>query len=125
MYQVKGKVLYKDGSVPKGGVAVVQVQPAKDSTAEVRKGATGTIGPDGTFELWTRVPGDGVYEGSYAVTFSVLKGPMDPTPLIQPKYMNPATSGYTLTVDDDKTDLTYEIEPMPGVTGVKASGGAG
>ncbi|MCI0331893.1 MAG: hypothetical protein L0228_01550 [Planctomycetes bacterium] len=121
MYQVSGQVLYKDGSVPRGGVAVVRLQPAQDSTAEVRKGASGAIGPDGSFDLFTRVPGDGVYEGAYNVTFAVLKGPLDPTSLIQAKYMNPATSGYTVTVDDDIDDLKFEIEPLPGVVGARAS----
>jgi hypothetical protein len=124
MYQVRGTVLYKDGSVPKGGVAVVRLQPAQGTTAEIRKGATGAINPDGSFELYTRTPGDGVYEGEYDVTFGVYKGPMDPTPLIQAKYMNPSTSGYSVTVDGDQTDLKFEIEPLPGVTGAKASAGA-
>jgi hypothetical protein len=124
MYQVSGKVLYKDGSVPKGGVAVVRLQPTSGSTAEIRKGASGAIGPDGTFELFTRVPGDGVYEGDYDVTFAIYKGPMDPTPLIPAKYMNPSTSGYTVTVDDDVSDLNFEIEPLPGASGGKASAGA-
>lgn len=121
MYQVSGRVLYKDGSVPKGGVAVVRLQPTTESTAEIRKGASGGIAPDGSFELFTRVPGDGVYEGQYDVTFLVQKGVMDATPLIQAKYMNPQTSGYNVTVDRDIDDLKFEIEPLPGVSGSRAS----
>lgn len=121
MYQVSGKVLYKDGSVPAGGVAVVRLQPAAKSGAEVRKGASGAIGSDGSFEMFTRVPGDGVYAGEYDVTFAVYKGPMDPTPLIAAKYLNPATSGYTVKVDQNISDLKFEIEPLPGVSGAKAS----
>jgi hypothetical protein len=67
MYDVRGKVLYKDGTVPRGGVAVVRLQPAEGTTAEVRQGATGAIGPDGSFEFYTRAPGDGVYGGKYDV----------------------------------------------------------
>ena len=97
MAQVKGKVFYKDGSVPQGGVKVVRFSPSKDSTAEVRKGASSDIGPDGSFELWTRKAGDGAYVGEYIVTFVMQKSPMDSEPsLIQPKYMNPATSPYTV-----------------------------
>src|SRR4051812_9131085 len=61
MARVRGKCVYKGGSVPQGGVAVVRFSPAGDSTTEVRKGATSAIDPDGSFELWTRKPGDGVY----------------------------------------------------------------
>src|SRR5262245_23636231 len=78
MAQVRGKVLYKDGSVPKGGVCAVNLMPTSASTAEVRKAASSKIGPDGSFELYTRIPGDGVYLGEYAVTFAVWKGPMEP-----------------------------------------------
>jgi hypothetical protein len=125
MYQVRGKVLYKDGSVPKGGVAVVRLQPSASSTAEIRKGASSAIGPDGSFEMCTRMPGDGVYEGDYDVTFAVLKGPMDPTPLIPVKYMSPESSGYNVKVDDDIDDLKFEIEPLPGAPRAAAAGGAG
>jgi hypothetical protein len=124
MYQVRGTVLYKDGSVPKGGVAVVRLQPSANSTAEIRKGASGAIGPDGSFELSTRVPGDGVYEGEYDVTFVVQKGVMDATPLIPAKYMSPDTSGYSVKVDQDIDNLKFELEPLPGVAGARASGGA-
>lgn len=124
MAQVKGKVLYKDGSVPRGGVCIVRFEPTKDSTAEVRKGASGAIGPDGSFEAWTRKQGDGVYLGDYAVTFAVLKGPMDPKPLILPKYMASAATPYKVTITEDVDDLKFEIEPLPGVTGGTASGSA-
>jgi hypothetical protein len=123
MYEVSGKVHYKDGSVPRGGVAVVNFRPTKESTAEVRQGASGAIGPDGSFSMFSRVTGDGVYAGDYAVTFTVIKGPMDPTSLILPKYMNALTPPFTITVDENKTDLDFEIEPLPGVSGAAAASG--
>jgi hypothetical protein len=123
MYQVSGKVHYKDGSVPRGGVSLVNFRPTKESTAEVRQGASGAIGPDGSFTMYSRVSGDGVYAGDYAVTFTVIKGPMDPTSLILPKYNNSSTPPFTITVDENKTDLDYEIEPLPGVSGAAAAGG--
>src|ERR1043165_6977008 len=55
MYHVSGKVTYKDGSIPKGTLAIVTLSPAADSTAKIRKGATGAIDPsDGSFEMMTR-----------------------------------------------------------------------
>jgi len=125
MAQVKGKVLYKDGSVPQGAVNVVRFWPTKDSTAGVRKGAAGEIGPDGSFELWTRTAGDGVYLGEYVVTFAVQKSAMDfNSSLILPKYVNSSTSPYTVTITDDVDDLKFEIEPLPRVSGGTATGGA-
>ena len=123
MSQVSGKVLYKDGTVPQGGVAVVNFQPVEGSTAEVRKGASGAIESDGSFSMWTRAPGDGVYHGKYEVSFVVLKSPTDPTSLVVPKYSNARSSGYQVEVDDDIDDLQFEIEPMPGVTGAPAASG--
>src|SRR4051812_48556310 len=73
MYQVRGKVIYKDGSVPTGTLAIVLFSPSPDSTAMVRKSASGPIGPDGSFEMVTRVPGDGVHHGEYGVIFRVLQ----------------------------------------------------
>lgn len=123
MYEVSGHVYYKDGTVPRGGVAVVFLQPTKESSATVRKGASGAIQPDGSFQLWTRRAGDGVHKGEYNVGFNVLKSPMDPKPLIHEKYTNPATSGYSVTVDRDINDLKFEIEPLPGVTGAPPGSG--
>ncbi len=110
--QIRGKVLFKDGTVPKGGVCVVKFEPAEDTTAEIRKAASGRIEPDGSFEMATRKPGDGVFLGNYAVTFSVWKGPRDPTSLIALKYTRAGTTPYKIIVDGDKDDLFYEIEPI-------------
>jgi hypothetical protein len=123
MYNVSGKVLYTDGSVPTGGVAVVRLQPSTTSTAEIRKGASGAIGPDGSFDLSTRMQGDGVYEGEYDVSFVVQKGVMDTTSLIPPKYMDPQQSGYNVTVDRNIDDLEFKIEPLPGAPRGAATGG--
>jgi hypothetical protein len=124
MVRVRGKVTYKDGSIPQGGVAVVNFTPASDSTAEIRKGATGAIESDGSFEMTTRMPGDGVYLGSYNVAFVVQRNAMDATTsLILPKYNSPSMSGYSVTIDKPKDDLHFEIEPLPGAGGASAAGG--
>lgn len=112
MVQVSGRVLYKDGTVPKGGVCVVQFQPAADSPATIRKAASGEIGEDGSFEAYTRKPGDGVIIGKYDVTFAVWKGAMQPISLIDAKYTRAETTPYHLTIDDDLRDLEFVIEPI-------------
>jgi hypothetical protein len=111
--QVSGMVLMKDGSVPQGGVRVVQFVPAKDSTAEIRKGASGEIRDDGSFVAYTRKPGDGVLLGKYDVTFSVWKSPMDSTSLIDPKFSRASTTPHHITVTDDVDDLKFELETAP------------
>lgn len=112
MYHVSGMVLNKDGSVPRG-LGAVHFEPTADSTATIRKVATGVIGKDGTFELMTRKPGDGVFQGDYAVTIAVVKSAMDPTPLSPEKYGNAKTTPFPpVTVDRNISDLKFEIEPL-------------
>ena len=114
MYQVSGKVLYMDGSVPKAPVCLVRLEPTRESTAEIRKVASGEIDPkDGSFKLSTRVPGDGVLPGEYYVAFTLCKSAMDTKPLIPDKYAYANQTPYKLTVDGDKNNLKYEIEPLP------------
>ncbi len=115
MYHVSGKVAYKDGSVPKGAVAVVLFAPAEDSTAEIRKGASGSIEPDGSFEMVTRMPGDGVNRGNYGVTFRVIADTDHPnSSLVAAKYTTPTSPQFKVTVDRDISDLDYVIEKADG-----------
>jgi hypothetical protein len=124
MVKVSGKVLYKDGTVPKGGVSVVNFTPTKDSTAEIRKSASSPIGPDGSFSLSTIAPNDGVYVGDYAVTITVWPGPMDPRSLVDPKYGSPMLTPFKEKIDHERDDLKYEVERAPGVTGAAAAAAA-
>jgi hypothetical protein len=116
MYQVRGKVTYKDGSVPKGILAIVTLTPTGDSSATVRKGASGPIEPDGSFVMVTRVPGDGVHRGEYGVSFRVLRDATSTTSLISPKYSSMAPPPFTVNVDHDISDLSYQIERAEGVS---------
>jgi hypothetical protein len=112
MAQVSGRVTFKDGSIPKGGVCVVRFEPTKDTTAKIRKAASGGIQPDGSFVMSTQRPDDGVYCGKYHVTFTVWKAPREPVSLISDEYTNSATTPYHVTVDGDMHDLVFEIEPL-------------
>jgi len=115
MYHVKGHVFYKDGTVPAGAIRVVVFQPKRD--AAVRKGASGAIDPDGSFEMWTKTTGDGVNKGDYDVGFTILKSPRDSTPLIKDAWATPGGAAGSITVDHNIDDLKFVIEPLPGVTG--------
>jgi hypothetical protein len=107
---VSGKAVYADGSPITGGARVIRLEPSSDTTAEIRKVASGVIEQDGSFELFTQKPGDGVIAGKYKVTFTVMDKPMGGKSLIPLKYTTDDQTPFELVVDDDKTGLTYELE---------------
>lgn len=115
MVQVRGRVTYKDGTIPSGGLCVIRFQPSKDSPAEIRKAASADIQSDGFFEAFTRNPGDGVFLGKYDVSFSVLRDQSDSSSsLIDPKYTKSSTTPYHVTIEDDVSDLEFILEPAQG-----------
>lgn len=108
--QVRGKVVFKNGTMPPAGVRMVRLEPAADSPAAIRKGATGSIKDDGSFEIYTRSPGDGVFLGKYDVTFTFLKSPTDQEQMLAPKYTLAKTTPYHVTVERDIDGLEFELE---------------
>jgi hypothetical protein len=111
-YQASGRAQYKDGSPITGAVRIIRFEPAKNSTAKIRKGASGTIAEDGTFEMFTRKPGDGVYAGEYAVTFSVLTKALGGTSLIPAYYTHSESTPFNIVVDEDKEGLVFELDNL-------------
>jgi hypothetical protein len=114
MVQVGGKVLAEDGSPIKRGVREIRFEPMDDTTAVMRRTAIGQIKDDGSFELFTRRPGDGVLPGKYAVLISVVKAPRDPISLIDERYSVSATTPYHETIEDDVDDLSYTVKMKDG-----------
>jgi hypothetical protein len=108
--QVRGKVVFKNGSMPKAGIRMVRLEPALDTSATIRKGASGSINEDGTFDIYTLRPGDGVYLGQYAVTFTFLKSFTEQKQMIANKYTKAATTPYHLNLERNTDDLEYELE---------------
>jgi hypothetical protein len=111
-YDVTGRVQYKDGSPITGGVRVIRLEPTQDSGAEIRKAASSPIAEDGSFEMFTRRPGDGVIPGKYVVTFTVLDKAMGGNSLISEELTRGTTSPFELVVDEDKEDLLFELEKL-------------
>jgi hypothetical protein len=109
--RVRGRVAYKDGSVPQGEVCIVRFEPALAGTAPKGRAATGDIGRDGSFDMYTKRPGDGVVPGEYVVTFTVMKSHLEPESLIDEKYTKADTTPYKITVDEDVDGQVFEIEP--------------
>jgi hypothetical protein len=108
--QVRGKVVFRNGSMPNAGIRKVRLEPATDTTAVVRKGASGSVNEDGAFEIFTLRPGDGVHLGKYAVTFTYLKSFTEQKQMIAEKYTTAKTTPYHLNVERDTDDLVYELE---------------
>jgi hypothetical protein len=111
-YDVSGVAKYEDGSPITGAVRIVRLEPAADTTATLRKVASGYLAEDGTFEMFTRKPGDGVVPGKYVVTFTVMDKAMGGKSLIPSKYNTIETSPFELVVDDDKDGLEYKLEKL-------------
>ena len=61
----------------------------------------------------TRLSGDGVNAGDYNVVFNIAKSPVDPTPLVLPKYTDVTAPPYKITVDQDIDNLEYTVELLP------------
>jgi hypothetical protein len=108
--RVSGKINFKDASLQNAGIRMVRLEPTADTSATIRKGASAPINEDGSFELYTRRPGDGVYLGKYAVTFAFYRGAMDQRSLIPAKYTSAASTPYHVVVDQDVDNLEFEID---------------
>jgi hypothetical protein len=111
MYKVKGTVHYKDGSVPQGSLRIVCFVPATDSSNEIRKGGSGEIQQDGSFQVTTRMFDDGLYAGDYAIILNTRKTDNDPKPIVDSKYIRVSTTPLKVKVDHNIDDLKLEVEP--------------
>ena len=97
-YAVRGKVVFPDGKPLSGGMVIFQ-----KSEGESELSVDSPIQEDGTFELRTLKPGDGVPPGTYRVLIRprlrTKKEMLTIPPFIDPKYERFATSGIVLTVE--------------------------
>jgi hypothetical protein len=109
-YQVSGRVQYKDGTPITGGLRIIRFEPAQDTTAEIRKAASSEIAGDGSFELHTRKPGDGVYPGKYVVTFTVRTTPFGGKSLVARRFTRRDETPFDIVVDEDKKGLLFELQ---------------
>ena len=113
LYQVKGRVVYKDGSdasVLAGGK--VLFDPA-DATTE-KTSARGEIQQDGSFEMSTYQSGDGVKPGKYRVMvapppfFAKRRGQERPR-LLDERLRSFETSELEITVTEHLYDYTVPV----------------
>ncbi|MEM8863966.1 MAG: hypothetical protein AAGF31_00280 [Planctomycetota bacterium] len=107
-----GIVQYENGEPISGAIRVIRFEPAKESTAEIRKVASSEINQDGSFDLMTYKPGDGAFRGDYIVTLTVLESPITGKSLIPAKYTHRESTPLKVTVDGAKSDYRFEIAPL-------------
>lgn len=113
MGKVSGKVTYSDGSIPKGGVAVIRFEVASDSKPEIRKAADSDIQADGSYDISTLRPGDGAYYGKYKVVFTILNSYRDGKSLVDAEFTTAETTPFEVVVDTSSQTQDFTIEKAP------------
>ena len=109
--QVTGVVKGADGSpIPCEGGTVL-FQPATTGENASGKHATGGVKSDGTFEMMTRTPGDGMQPGQYKVVLQLWKNYNKQELAVPKKYGNASTTPLEATVDGDHTHFEFKVEP--------------
>jgi len=112
---VRGRVLYQGNPVDRG---LVTLQPTKLAEGVAMRPAMGEIQADGTFELSTFAPGDGVQPGEYEVSIRAVErepepeDDFEPVWLIPQKYGSPRTNELSVSIAPDATgpvELEFEL----------------
>ena len=109
--QVTGKVTSADGSPIPCEAGMVLFQPATTGENASEKHATGGVKPDGTFEMMTRTPGDGMQPGKYKVVLQLWKNYDKQQLAVPKKYGDATTTPLEATVDGDHTHFEFKVEP--------------
>ncbi len=98
---VKGKVTYKGQPVTKG---VVEFEPEGYG-----RPAKGQLQPDGTFELTTLKPADGVVAGAHRISIRDFDKSLAKDRALK-KYESPNTSRLTAEVSPEKTEFPFDLK---------------
>ena len=121
-FAVSGKVMYKKTTIPVGAVVVFHpVDPAVEK--KIGGKPRGTVGEDGVYKLTMFGPDDGAPEGEYGVTVDWRVKPKEAkmmlteegsgggTPILKPKYGNPAQPFTKVTVKKgEKNVFDFEVD---------------
>jgi hypothetical protein len=102
---VSGSVKYSDGSVPSGESAVIWFEPVAGGNP-----ASGNLDSDGSFELTTSSPGDGVRAGTYKVVLKILRDYRAQISAVPENYGDAATTPLEATVDADHTQFEFTVD---------------
>lgn len=102
LVKVSGRVLIDDKPLTTG---VIRVVPEKEPPA------TGDIGPDGTFTLYTFRPGDGCVPGEHPVAVVAIKTLSSSAIqyFVPKKYVNEASSGIKVNITGPTKNLEIKL----------------
>jgi hypothetical protein len=109
LYPVRGKVTYPDGRPVTEGLVVFESEGAEKPVM-----ARGDIQADGSYQLSTFKPGDGVPAGTYHVLVApkfdanAVDKPAKPPPF-DPRYADFKTSGLKVEVTAGTTDYPLQV----------------
>ncbi len=102
---VSGKITYQGKPLTEGTIVFHPLKPADGYPS---RPATGQLQSDGSYQLSTFAPGDGVVPGEYAVSItSLISGPSPDDPhaelvyAVPRKFTSPMTSGLTASIPAD------------------------
>jgi hypothetical protein len=105
-YPARGKVTLEDGTPLTRGMVVFE-------SADGKQGARGMIQADGSYEMSTAAPGDGVRPGRYRVLVSALDMADVPDELkalpFDVKYTRFQTSGLEVEVKSEPNDIPLKL----------------
>jgi hypothetical protein len=110
-HPVRGKVVYPDGTPVTAGMVVCELIVEGESP---RVSANGAIQPDGSFQLGTLRPEDGVPAGRYRV--AVVSPPLSDEqagkgekPLVDGQFADHAKSGLEIEVTAGANEVTLKV----------------
>ncbi|MDZ7617587.1 MAG: hypothetical protein U1E05_11315 [Patescibacteria group bacterium] len=101
---VQGTIAFEDGTVPQGEVMKVYFEPVADGPQAIKKVASGDIAPDGSFQLMTRMPGDGVIPGKYKVFFTVERTYLGQESLLPARFTSASQTPFEVVVEAGKNE---------------------
>lgn len=110
MLAVGGVVKYSDGQPVTGEAATIVFHPVRSAESKLSRPASGTIDPDGSFELMTFKPGDGVYPGEYHVVLKAWSNYRKQRSAVPKKYTNETTTPLSATVNQEETIFEFTVE---------------
>lgn len=113
-FPVRGRLIYEDTGLPIKELAGCTVTFTSE---EAGKSARGIISRDGTFQLTSLTPNDGLAPGIYRVFITQPRSQPERgvfyDPIVDPVYEDPSASGLTYEVKELSNSVTLTLRRAP------------
>jgi hypothetical protein len=107
-----GQINFKDGRKLTGVVGVVRFDPESLYTGGSRGASVGSLRSDGSFQMMTRTPGDGVPIGDYRVVLVVQNADGSPADAVHFDYKHFETTPWRAHVEvDGENEFEFVLDP--------------